>query len=195
MLSVDGIGACDTTSCVAMLRGLRRMEGGDALLPFVSQFYGSASTYLWKEGSMILQGEGGEQGDALMPALFSLVQHGALEAIQARLRPSEWLMSFLDDICCVISPERTPAGFTAIQEELLTIGIRVHDGKTQLWNRSGQVLAGAEASSSVVRRSHPDAIVWRGDISLPTEEQGVTVLGTPMGHPAFVRSRLAAVSE
>ena len=26
------------------LRGLRRMEGGDALLPFVSQFYGSPST-------------------------------------------------------------------------------------------------------------------------------------------------------
>ena len=30
---------------------------------------------------------------------------------------------------------------------------------------------------------------------LPTEEQGVTVLGTPTGHPAFVQSRLAAVSE
>ena len=29
-----------------MLRGL---EGGDALLPFVSQFYGSPSTYLWED--------------------------------------------------------------------------------------------------------------------------------------------------
>ena len=25
------------------------MEGGDALLPFVSQFYGSPSTYLWED--------------------------------------------------------------------------------------------------------------------------------------------------
>ena len=88
------------------------------------QFYGSPSTYLWEdeEGGVheIRQGEGGEQGDALMPALFSLGQHGALEAIQARLRPSERLMAFLDDIWCVSSPERTAVGFTAIQEELLT---------------------------------------------------------------------------
>ena len=43
-------------------------------------------------------------------ALFFLGQDGALEAIQARLRPSERLMAFLDDIWCVSSPERTAAG-------------------------------------------------------------------------------------
>ena len=98
ILSVDGISAYDSISRVAMLRGLQRMEGGDALLPFVSQFYGSPSTYLWEEDEGVVheipQGEGGEQGDALMPALFSLGQHSALEAIQARLRPSERLMAF-----------------------------------------------------------------------------------------------------
>ena len=31
------------------------------------------------------QGEGGEQGDALMPALFSLGQHPAFEAVQSEL--------------------------------------------------------------------------------------------------------------
>ena len=104
-------------------------------------------------------------------------------------------MAFLDDIWCVSSPARTPVGFTAIQEELLTIGIRVHDGKTQLWNRSGQVPAGTEALTAAAQRSDREAIVWRGDISLPAEEQGLTVLGTLLGHPANVRSRLAAVSE
>ena len=49
VLSVDGISAYDTISRVAMLRGLRRMEGSDALLPFVSQIYGSPSTYLWED--------------------------------------------------------------------------------------------------------------------------------------------------
>ena len=57
------------------------MEGGDALLPFMSQFYGSPSTYLWEDDEGVVheipQGEGGEQGDALMPALFSLGQHSA----------------------------------------------------------------------------------------------------------------------
>ena len=115
VFSVDGISTYDTISRVAMLRGLRSMEGCDALLPFVSQFYGSLPTYLWEDeerGVHEIRGEGGEQGDALMPALFSLRQHGALEAIQARLRPSERLMAFLDDIWCVSSPERTAVDFT-----------------------------------------------------------------------------------
>ena len=64
-----------------------------------------------------------------MPALFSVEQRGVV-AIRAGLRPSERMMAFLDDIYCVSSA----ACFTAVQEELLTNGIRVHDGKTQLRN-------------------------------------------------------------
>ena len=55
VLSVDGISAYDTMSRVAILRGLRLMEGGDALLKFVSQFYGSPPRTcgkMTKEGSM-----------------------------------------------------------------------------------------------------------------------------------------------
>ena len=32
----------------------------------------------------------------------------------------------------------------------------------------------------------PGAIVWRGDTSLPTSEQGFKVLGVPLGHPDFI---------
>ena len=42
ILSVDGISACDSISRVSMMQG-------DALLPFVNQFYGSPSTYLWED--------------------------------------------------------------------------------------------------------------------------------------------------
>ena len=52
------------------------MEGGGDALPFVMQFCGSPSTYLWEDeegvNHEIPQGEGGEQGDPLMPALFAL---------------------------------------------------------------------------------------------------------------------------
>ena len=48
------------------------MEGGDALLPFVSQFLRFPFNIF-----DISQGEGGEQGDALMLALFSLGPHSA----------------------------------------------------------------------------------------------------------------------
>ena len=50
----------------------------------------------------IRQGEGGEQGDPLMPALFALGQHQALEAI---LQPSDILMVFVDDVYVTTLPD------------------------------------------------------------------------------------------
>ena len=76
VLSVDGVGAFDLISRGAMLQGLRGVEGGEAALPFVSLFYSSSSTCIWEDDAdithNIVQGEGGEQGDPLMPALFAV---------------------------------------------------------------------------------------------------------------------------
>ena len=53
-------------------------------MPFVRQFYGQPSMYLWEsdDGTVlqIEQGEGGEQGDPLMPLLFALGQHAPKES-------------------------------------------------------------------------------------------------------------------
>ena len=98
VVSVDGIGAFDLISRQAMLSGLRDMEYGEELMPFVSAFNGSPSTYLWEDelGAVheIQQGEGGEQGDALMPMLFSLGQHPALVAIAAQFLANEKIVRF-----------------------------------------------------------------------------------------------------
>ena len=86
VFSVKGVGAFDLISRATMLEGMWGIEGGDSVLPLVSQFYSSTSTYLWEDESFdeIIQGEGGEQGDPLMPALFA-VEHRALVAISERL--------------------------------------------------------------------------------------------------------------
>ena len=39
---------------------------------------------------------------------------------------------------------------------------------------------------------NPNARVWRGSL-LPTDRQGIKVLGTPLGHPDFVARHLQAV--
>ena len=87
ILSLDGVGGFDLVSRNAMLKGLLTMEGGDQVLPFVWLFYGDPSTFLWDNDlgrvHSVLQGEGGEQGDPLMPMLFSLGQHAALMAVAA----------------------------------------------------------------------------------------------------------------
>ena len=74
-----------------MLDGLRSVPGGNAVLLFVLQFYGSPSSYLWDDD----EGEthesrvnGGEQGDALMPFSYALGQHQALQVVQSQLRSS-----------------------------------------------------------------------------------------------------------
>ena len=96
ILSVDGVGAFDNISRAAIFRGVADMSHGDKLIPFIRQFYSTPSRYLWEnevgENVDIFQGEGGEQGDPLMPMLFSLGQHRALVAANAELREGERLM-------------------------------------------------------------------------------------------------------
>ena len=74
--------AYDLISRRAMLEALRR---GDQVFPFVRLFHGRQSIYVWEDDAgtvhHIGQGEGGEQRDPLMPLLFALGQHGALQAV------------------------------------------------------------------------------------------------------------------
>ena len=100
VMSIDGISAFELISRQAMLQGLMDWDGGSSALPFVALFYGTPSSYLWEDSCWrthtILQGEGGEQGDAMMPLLFSLGQHSALAAVQAQMGDGEVLLAFHD---------------------------------------------------------------------------------------------------
>lgn len=59
-----------------MLQGLMPVPTANRNLPFVRMFYGQPLEYVWHDNHghdhTITQAEGGEQGDPLMPALFSL---------------------------------------------------------------------------------------------------------------------------
>ena len=56
-----------------------------SIFPFIRQWSGRTSRFSWqdKEGVShnIYQGEGGEQGDALMPALFCVALRNAFDTI------------------------------------------------------------------------------------------------------------------
>ena len=195
ILSVDGMSAHDMRSRKAMLQGLSNVEGGRAALPFVSMFCGAPSQYLWEDDSgtvhTIDQGEGGEQGDAMMPLLHSLGQHGALQKLQSELHDGETLLAFSDDTYVVIpSPGKTTAVYAALQEAMLSsTGIRINPGKTKVWNAAGVKPAGCGVLQRIAETHDPAAVVWRGS-ELPTCRQGLNVLGTPLGHPDFVRTSL-----
>ena len=142
VVSVDGVEAFDLISRNSMFSGLMGMREGEQLLPFAKLFCGDPSAYLWEDevGDVhhIHQGEGGEQGDALMPMFFCLGQHGALRAIAERLLPGEKLFAYLDDLYVVCQPDRVGDVHTAIWQELWRHAkISVQHGKTKVWNRGG----------------------------------------------------------
>ena len=132
VLSVDGVGAYDHVLRAAMLSKLREVPGLQILLPFVRQAYSSLSSYSWEneEGQRhtIEQHEGGEQGDPLMPLLFSLAIHNALKDVQGHLESCELLFAFLDDVYVVCVPHRVRSIFNLLGDRL-SAGIRIHQGK------------------------------------------------------------------
>jgi len=90
VVSIDGRAAYDTVSRATVLSQVSALV--PSLLPFVQAFYGSTSTYLWRdelgEPHILEQGEGLEQGDSLAPALYALAQHRALAAAAQVLPPT-----------------------------------------------------------------------------------------------------------
>ncbi len=72
VLSIDGIGAFDHVSRTRMFEHLLARPDLHDLIPFVKMWYGTASEFRWMDDQgvchTIVQGDGGEQGDALMLA-------------------------------------------------------------------------------------------------------------------------------
>ena len=147
-----------------MLESLHSVPEGAEALQFVRMFHGQHSRYLWEdeEGTVhtIDQGEGGEQGDVLMPLLFSLGQHPALEAVQRHLRDNKKMCAYLDDIHILTTPDRGRKVYDFLQGALfLHAHIRLHNGKTQKWNKSGTRPQACDALEMVARTVNPRAIV------------------------------------
>ena len=175
VLSVDGIGAYDHVFRGAMLSKLLSEPALHGLLPFVRAMYSEESHYTWRDDSGnlhdIVQCEGGEQGDPLMPLLFSLGIHDALSEAKNMMGEEEHLLAFLDDVFIVSEPDRTRSGYNTLGDELSTrAGIHLHAGKTRVWNREGVCPPGVEELG-------PE--VW--------SPRGVKILGTPLGSDAFVQ--------
>ena len=153
-------------------------------------WYARPSEYVWHDDSCqphaVTQAEGGEQGDPLMPALFSLGQHPALEAVAAQLQPGEALYAFLDDVYAVVEPNRVRPVYDLLAHHLHeTARIRLNSGKTRIWNKTGHQPPNTEDLG---------AATWVGDQSLPPEQQGITVLGAPIGSAEHIQSHLQQTS-
>ena len=156
-------------------------------------FYSTPSTYIWTDQSgqthPVQQAEGGEQGDPLMPALFSLALNTALQQFHEDLHDGERVAAYLDDIYITAQPSRIRTLFDTLARHLSThTGIRLHAGKTQVWNAGG-------VEPPNVQELTTTTPVWLGNPTLPHTQQGFRVLGLPLGHPEYMQEELAKLSR
>ena len=142
-----------------------------------------------------------------MPLLFSLGIKGALATVQAQLQEGEYLFAFLDDVYALCPPERVCEIYAALEAALGSeAGIRLHEGKTKVWNKAGvpPVERGGvpdgvgncvgEGQAAEARRSAEGPGV--GDESAEERAKrvvrdawsptGVKVLGSPIGSAEFI---------
>ncbi len=136
----------------------------------------------------IIQAEGGEQGDPLMPALFALGLAPALRALQAEAVPGENIRAFLDDIYLSSSPERTAHLLQRLEVHLFEQAcIRLNAAKTRVWNARGVEPPNLPPAPQSER-------TWVGDTSLPPDERGLRILGIPLGTDEFAAAYLQNLS-
>ena len=100
VLGVDGISAYNHNSRAAMFEG-----GAVSARSFVRMFHGVQSTHMFcdatGQGQHIIQA-GGEQGDLLMPGLYAVGAHPALQAAHSQLQPGEERFAYLNDTTYVM---------------------------------------------------------------------------------------------
>ena len=138
LTKIDGIGAFDHVRRASMLEGLLRLPTAHRLLPYVRMHHGTPSHHVWIDDAAlphdIRQGEGGEQGDPLMPALVCLAMHGPLHESAMRPCDGEFVAAYLDDIYLLTPRE----AYNIVTETVWRrAGVRPNASKTECWAKGG----------------------------------------------------------
>ena len=205
--SLDGIGAYDHVDRAQMLEALVALPKARSLLPFVAMFYGHTSEYYWTHETgevwSVEQGDGGEQGDPLMPALFALGQHPALASADEKLQEicfvhrteeeyfKPLLFAFLDDLYVVTTREMARRAFDVVTGEVERIaGIRTNLGKLQLYSQAGGPCPPG-FDDFLAERAVDAKPIWTCDAP-QIEHRGIVVLGSPLGTVEFCKAHAEA---
>ena len=185
MTSIVGVSAYDTLSRRAMLLGLKRVPGGGAASPFVRLFYSEPSAYIWEDDDeWFTQSVKGKAVSRVTPSCHSYSASASTQHWKrfngGCVRMNDFSRTWMT---CVWCHSRTGHGMhtTVAEQELWTHAkIRIHAGKTHMWNTSGRMPEGVTSCSGercCTIRQHRS-----GEGPISKRDPGIKVLGCPLGH-------------
>ena len=159
--------------CISRQAFLTQIESVcPSLLPYAMACYGQPSTV---SNSIISASvhTGVQQGDPLGPLFFAVGLHPVISAICHQLKSAWW---YLDDGTLVGTPAQIASCLEWLEPNLRSIGLEINRAKTIIW------------TPTALSEPLPSSL---SSYSIAPPDQGVTVLGTPVGAEPFVLSWLS----
>ena len=185
ILSVDGVGAFDNVSRAAIFQGVADMPHGEKLIPFIGLFCSTPSRYLWEnevgENVDIFRGEGGEEGDPIMPMLFQFGATSGPCGCQCCFAGGRTAHGILGR-----RPRFFPTGRVPRMQRWGSIYTRLaclHHGKTKIWNAHDEKPERIDVLEMEARRVQPRP--WCGEMiqSCSSPSRGRGSWGSPWATP------------
>ena len=177
---------------VSLLNGLHRLAVGNRALPFVRMFCGDTSSYWWEDDGgvshLIRQGEGGEQGDALTSSHWASTQYskqsrGSSALVNGCSRT--WTI-FTSCPHLTESEQSTPSCNMSCSRMLGSACMARRKSGTWLGSDQKPVMCW----SRLPKQPTPQLSCGEGGSEFPSVQQGIKILGAPLGHPDFVPAHL-----
>jgi hypothetical protein len=175
------------------------------LFKYVDATYGwGSSLWTWADLKVqtIISDEGAQQGDPLGPLLYCLATLPLLKEMQANF-PGGLLRAYIDDITLMGPSEAIFQCLTFLQTSAERYGLCLNGAKCKVvLGRCGTQEALDEKRRTYSAhlqnievdeiRPHPEdyETVSQGDLEI---HHGVKILGTPVGHPAYVQAELVQI--
>ncbi|CEM28798.1 unnamed protein product [Vitrella brassicaformis CCMP3155] len=181
VLSLDAKNAFSTISRQAILEGVNDLF--PELTDFFLQWYG-ASSDLWfahYDGTVrtIASTQGTQQGDSGGPVWYVCGLHAVLRRLQAAL-PDCLVCAFADNVYIGRTEGRVEEAFRAAKTEMGSVDQILVDHKCVMW--------GEHFRPGMQRPASVPAEVALG-------EEGILVLGVPLGTDAFIAKHFAAIQR
>jgi hypothetical protein len=138
---------------------------------FFLWLYGTPSRLYSTTGNVICDSATGvRQGDSLGPALFCLGIHKTLRKLQDDF-PGITIVAFMDDIFILGSKEQAQTAFVQLNEQLAHIALVVNQSKCRVYPEGPE------------------------NLTVQVANDGIEVLGSPVGSLQFVRDKTSARFE